>query len=324
LVLECRICIHTRPLPTITSSAGGNASFLLGPSPYLSLVDITASTGSNGMAGYVNSTRAFASVTQANLSAVLTNYRLVGVGYQVRNLMPPTTATGRLIIAKVPCTGPIPGPAILSSSVAQYGDGLVPLYCGINTGASTTGFPTDILELPDAQEFTLQDIISDAVQITLKPISPAAFDFSDTSNDIQINSAVSMVAGDAVVNATSLISTGYSSVSGEVVKGWDCALVTAFGFPASTVAFEVKYIYHFEGTPFTENTAGALTPGAQPTTHVNPMGHSKVLSAVLKQPSMKFVTSAVSSMADAYFGPGAGKLGGALGSTILSKLGITL
>jgi len=312
---------HAEGTIVIPSTSGGNASFLLGANPFTSMVDITSTVGVSGMAPYTaNNPHVFAAASQTNLSGVLTNWRVVGCGFQIRNLIPPTTATGRIICAKTPALGPIAGPNLLSNSALNMGNGIIPLYTGINTGASTTGFATDILELPDAQEFTIQDVISTAVQVNLKPLSPAAFDFYDTSNDQSVSSSWNLIAGDYLTSGTDAVSGFVDSVNGEIVRGWDCLLINANGLPASTNCFEIKYIYHFEGTPVLQSSAGAITPGIEPKVHVNPTGHALVLSKICAMPSMRVIGSAVSAMTDAYFGNGTANLA----RTVLSKLGITL
>jgi len=313
---------HAEGTVTIASNAGSIANLLLNWHPFASMVDMTgASVNSTGMSAYTNSTTTYAAVSQANLAAVLTNWRLVGAGFQIRNLQPPTTATGRLIAASIPTVGDMPGPANLSANIIpnRY---VASLITGIDTGAVNTGFASDILELPEADEITLQDIINEVFEIHLKPLSPDAFNFHSAQNYVATNTTQDLVGGAAFTVGTGVIASG-SADNANLTEcaGWDCVLINANGLPASTNnCFEIKYIYHFEGTPSLPSTQGTLVPGSNITKHVNPIGHMAVLQQALNSPGFKLCSKAVGMASEAYFG----KVPGALASLMMSKLGLTI
>lgn len=57
----------------------------------------------------------YTAVPREVLSDKLSNYRTVGVGYEIRNLINQTLCTGRVIGAKVPLINTIPGPTFLGN-----------------------------------------------------------------------------------------------------------------------------------------------------------------------------------------------------------------
>jgi len=81
------------------------------------------------------------------MTAVFSNYRVVGGGIQIRNLQPPTSATGRVIVAPVPLCGTVPGPSVLGIN-AMVNANAAFVIAGVQATSNTSGIPSDILELP--------------------------------------------------------------------------------------------------------------------------------------------------------------------------------
>lgn len=225
---------HAQGTITLSSNATGVSSVLLLPHPFLSLLDMTgASVNTAGMQQYTNTTVAYAATTQANLAGELTNFRVVGCGYKVRNLLPPTTATGRVIVAPIPVSGLFPGPSLLSSA-AGNNNNIAASAIGINTGSLTNGFGSDILELPAAEEFTVQDIIANSIHLNCQPVTPAAFDFHSALNFIGYNAADNLIGGNAYNIVAGTVVAGNDSLASENALGWDAYMFRAEGLPVST------------------------------------------------------------------------------------------
>lgn len=310
---------HTEGTITLVSNASGIASVLLTPQPYFSMVDVSGgSILETGMAPYVASTSCYAAVSLANLSSVLTNCRVVGGGFQVRNLMPPTTCTGRLILAPVPLSGVPPGPKLLGNQVAGVSK-VVDIAIGIAPPA--TGFASSILELPKAKELTMQDLIASTLEFTFHPITAKAFDFCATDDSTDYNSADSMIGNDALTNATGTIIGAHDSLaSSSIGLGFDSAAILFTGCPASTTIAEIKYVLHFEGTPsMPSSSTGTLAPAVTPKVIVRPAQHLNILGKVLSRDNVRLATGLAASVA------GGGVAGGAsfVARTALAKLGLS-
>jgi len=143
---------------TVSSDTTGMASVLLIAHPYLSMVNMnTGSTITTSMSRYSPSNTCYSAAPRAVLGDKLSNFRLVAVGYEIRNLLNQTACTGRLIGAKVPALNNIPGPDFLSNTAnsAVYNYRISDLVVAIDPGATTSGLPSSILTLPGALECTM-------------------------------------------------------------------------------------------------------------------------------------------------------------------------
>jgi len=318
------VTYHTKGTITCTSNATGVCSLVLSPNPLVSCVDMTGSTinaaaGNTGMAQFASSTTAYSAVSQVNLQNAFTSYRVVGVGIRMRNLIPPTTATGRIIIAPF-CVSGGPGPQVLSSqSVTNIV--ISELMGAPLVGSSTTsGLSSTILELPDAEEYTMQQLITNNVDCWSKPISPGAFTFHNTYNTTTLNGSLSLIDSGVVGTTSGLAFPGSSDLHGAAFfEGWQGMLIRAEGLPNSINCLEIEYIYHLEGTPaLPSTTAGQLVPTAGPVTNVNLAAFNAALSSVLGKPPIELVCEAITGS------PGAGKMGAQLITTMMAKLGMTI
>jgi len=276
---------HTQGTITVTSNGSGVASVLMTPYPFYSLVDCTQTSvtaGNTTMAAYASTNTVYAATTVANMGAVLSEYRVVAAGIKIRNLMPPTTATGRLLNAHTPCAGPVPGPTKLAN-IGISNSQMSLLMSGTSFGAATSGLPSSILQLPDSHEFTAQDIIASEYSFNYKPITPNAFRFRDCDQTVLTGG---IAFGDVAVSTSAPygnLSTALTvdNIETEDVDGWDNYQLRFEGGPASANVFEIEYIFHYEGSPLINTTAGNLFPTSRPVTHVDlPKFHSAVSRAL--------------------------------------------
>jgi hypothetical protein len=278
---------------TISSNANSVASVLLTANPLYSTVDMTGSsvtaTGQN-VAG--NSTTIYSAIAQGALQSALSNSRVVGVGYRIKNLIPPTTATGRVIFAAVPCVGDVPGwtstigQAVQNNAMCEKLTGITVGTLGVST---SLGLPSSILTSPDSQECTLQDIIATTVQAVVKPISPAAFEFHNTSPQTTISGGT--ISGTSVTYSVAGVEEYVDNSDMVAYRGWETILLRFEGVPASSVIAEIEYVFHIEGTPaFPTSGFGVLMPDAAPKTHININGHNQILSAALGKKCFSIAT----------------------------------
>jgi hypothetical protein len=315
------VTYHARGTMTIASSSSGVASLLLTPLPHLSTIDInTTAVNSSGQQGYFYNTSAYQAVTAANLSTNFSSYRVVGAGWKIRNLLPPTSATGRIIIAPAACAGSVPGPAFLNQTAVQNSKLSLDLI-GVTT--VTDGYSSDILESPGAAEYTIQDIITNSVTIVSKPLTPQAFSLVNTYTSSLTGNSI-YETGDAFVTvATGLVTSGENA--NDRVYGWEAFMLRAEGLPPSTTnCFEIQYVLHLEGIPAQVSGAGQMIPAATPVAHVNINGHNAVLSKMLSKPSIKFASDLAISGARGYASGGSSGAGLNVLSTLFAKLGMQL
>jgi len=312
---------HTEGTVTLQSNALGVASVLITPMPFNSMVDMTTSSVyTTGMTRYAAGSN-YAAVTQFQIGSKLSNYRLVGGGVELRNLLPPTTATGRVIAVNVPMSGSGPGiQALENFNVTNYISNAHISGIGQVAGSSSTdgtiGYSSSILSLPGAVEMTIQDLISSALAINFKPVSPRGFDIRNTKN-------INVIGQTAYADVRQVVGSAATTVADNIGTlepyGWDCILLKFEGLPASTVCADLKYILHFEGTPALDVTSGGLVADADNVPHVNVLGFYNVLDSVLASPSIKMIGSALASGIAGY---ASGGIGGAI-SSIMSKVGFT-
>jgi hypothetical protein len=281
------VTYRSRGTMVFSSDSSGVASATFFCNPLISCINNDGATVTGGMSQYANSPVVWAAATQSSLSGVLASYRCVGGGISIRSNLPPTTATGRFIISHVPVASPGIGTSVLNSaSIVVDAESACGFILGLDTGGTSNPWPADILELPDSQEFTVQDVISQSVECHFKPITPLAFGFCDAADNLRLNAAATYKAG-----ASSFLVSGGTAATydnpGEIdMRGWDAFLIRAEGLPVSTTAaFEVEYVYHYEGNPAMVTTAGALEPNTPPVACVNLPAFQSAISKGLTLPS---------------------------------------
>jgi len=314
---------HAEGTIIVQTNASGVASLMLVPHPTFSALDMTtASVSSSGMTQYTATPTAYAAITSNNLNAQLANFRTVGCGYEIRNLLPPTTATGRCIVTPVPVSGQLPGPNALSlSPLTNSYISTEVIGFGTPAAATTVGFASDLLALPLSQEVTMQDLISQELGFSARPIGPSAFDFRST-NAIQFSTTIGVVGGNNETIAISALDPNNSrdNINHETALGWNAFALRFEGCPANTIIAEIKYVLHIEGTPNLQFGSGIMAPGIGAVSHVNPKGHIDVLTKVLDTPFFQLATKAVGALGDKFLMPGYSSLQ----NSILAKLGFSV
>jgi hypothetical protein len=318
---------HAEGTMTVSSNGSGVASVLLTANPFIGSIDMTGNSlagATSGQVFYAASPTVGAAVTLANMQAVLASFRVVGVGFKIKNLMPPTTATGRVIVAPMMEVGQGPGPALLAG-VTITNQVVANTITGINTGSTTTGFPSDILELPGSEEYTVQDLIAGTCKFFLKPVTPDAFSFHNTNDTTSVSATVGLSGAVAYTIATgAVVNSGSDNFDLTDFKGWQSMAIRGEGFPNNTTLFEIKYVYHFEGTTALPSGSGALLPDAPSQPHINITGHQNVLSRILSKKNIGLVSEFTKNFAIGAASGGAAGGGMALLTTALAKLGVQM
>lgn len=268
---------HLTGVVKFTSSSAGLGSVVMLGDPLISLISVggTAAGGVQGGMTLLSGSPVLGATTPASLKALLTNYRVVGWGIELRNLVPPTAATGRVYVAKVPSVGQYPSWYDITAIIANAGTvtaaELVEAATGYWTGGTNNNLPSSILSLPEAQEYSLQELITGVLGVNGLPVDPRAFWFKPTTAAASFTTGTNdaIMLGGAVGQATvSLGGTPLDSFT-NTTNGFEAILIRFDGFPASTEAIEIKYVYHLEGTPvLTSVSAAPVQDNAEPSPHM--------------------------------------------------------
>lgn len=116
---------------------------------------------------------------------------------------------------------------------------------------NTAGIPATIITLPGALECTMQNLITNKVLVSTMPITPEAFNFHTCRilEPLSVGPLVfHMGAEEFDINGVVDTEPIDSADSGEI-KGLEGVLLRFEGLPLSTTCVEIKYVFHFEGTP---------------------------------------------------------------------------
>lgn len=285
---------HARGTITINSNSSGIASVILTANPLAATVDMTgASVGATGQFMY-NSPNVYAAVSQPILASGLSSCRVVGVGFGFKNLLPPTTATGRCIFAAVPQVGDMPGISTLNIPGGVTNNALCERLTGTSPGLTTAntalGVSSTILALPDAEECTIQDIIATQITAFLKPVAPSAFEFHNTNLANAVSSGYTNSTNATYVTGGSVIAT---ADNGDITnyRGFECLMLRLEGLPAAVQpVMEIEYCYHLEGSPIPSSSVGAMVPATPAAPHVDLNLFNNVLSMALNAPTFEIAS----------------------------------
>jgi len=313
---------HAEGTIGIDTNAAGIASVLINPHPYLTAVDMTTtSVGSTSMTRYsTNST--YAATPIASMKATLSNFRVVGLGIEIRNLLPPTTATGRVIVATVPVSGIAPGPNSLLNT-GPNNNTLLNIITGETSAVTsvTTGITSAILALPGALEYTVQDLITNKLSVQCRPCTPQAFEFRNALNETALTASRTMGQNETYITSTGVIDTTATDTIGTSdSRGFDAILLRFEGLPVSTTgSMEVKYILHYEGTPFVGSVPGMVATAPRKAV-VHPVGLNEILGKVFTARNIQIGSGIVGA------GMGGYSKGGPMGAltSMAAKLGLQL
>jgi len=291
--------IHqTNVIGTSNGSFTGSVIFL--PNPVLSMIDNTAfvtntvqavfSTPMNSYNFPIVGTRAnafFASCSVSDLQAKFSTYRVVSWGIKISNLQPELTATGRIMIAQLPCGDTIPSyPELAATTALAGGNGIF----GIGLDKLNSSL---VLELPTAVELTVGDFLRGDLSVSGMYTNSNFWTFKTTLNTN--SQTVSGFSGDSTSFNTATgvaLYSGYKDLT-RCVGGSGIVLYFE-GMPTNVSnLFQVETIYHIEGTPnFSSTTNNTLVPTSQ---NKSLVGTVAVVEAVMGKASkltncMKFIT----------------------------------
>lgn len=312
---------HYRNTGTISSSSGLVQGIFF-PCPYLSLFTTQGTSGSSayytGLQQLAGDKRCYAAaLVSGSLSSICSSYRVVGWGVRFRNLLPPTTATGYLTVCTLPMVGNLPGQNFLASN-ALASTGFVGHTLGMGLDGSGN-IPTNIIEIPDAQTVTVQDIITYGLVARGQPNSLSVFDFHNSSNGTSVGSSMTFgVDGEFNTSTGAIISA--DNFNAMTCNGWNAIVFRGDGLPAGVV-LEYELVYHLEVVPVPSSTDSSVPAADDARAAVvasSAESERPIISASSKP--VVFLAEAATTAASAVGGP----IGGFLARTLFSKLGLTM
>jgi len=235
----------------------------------------TKSISSSGMGQYTANPSMYGALfagTVNTLQQVVNSYRVVSWGIKISNLQAELSATGRIIVAVIPCTDEIPGLAILSNNSFGTTDmcyNIVGQYRSAVTSST-------LLNYPGAIELSVGDLLRGDLQISGTYVSPRYFDFKQ-SGDNSSYTATTFEADSILTNNTGGAVT--SSHKDPIRCTGGCAIVVyGEGLPASTNCFQVESIYHLECSPNLPQGTYTPVPSVMPTSLI---GTTEIVESAL-------------------------------------------
>lgn len=261
------ITAQSKGVQVISSDSNGTILGAIAPYPTLSYVAVSGGVTTSSMYQY-SGKPLYAATTFTNLSNLFSNYRVVSVGVRVRNLLAPLTATGRIIIAPYISSAPIPGPNFCNNGTVDGGF----IFSSI-TQTATSG--SNLLELPYAKEYSIQELIAGTVTWCSRPVSTESYHFHGTNNSA---AASNVYYAQSEVQANgSLVSQYSDGVDQFSPNNYTGLIIFAQGLPININALELEYVYHYEGTPAMGLTAGSVMPETSTPSPVDMYGMSNIL-----------------------------------------------
>jgi hypothetical protein len=257
---------HNHGTITLVSGNGvTSGSIALFPHPFLSYIDSSGGTycgsdyltGTNSQTYYTVNTGISGACTPSGLSAVLSEYRVVGAGWKLRVTMPELTRTGRVILAPIPGCRDLPGYNMMNAALISPGSGAdLRLMAGLGIGV---GGSASILALPGAFEISLSDMSTRDVQLRSKPTSALYSEFHTTVSIPSYNNTYTSSDSTGTSNLTGVVSFTDTEdlIDFSNLSGW---LIHFEGLPLSTVpVVDIEYILHYEGLPALNNSRSVPT-----------------------------------------------------------------
>jgi hypothetical protein len=291
---------------TVFSNGSGVASGIFLPHLYCSFINMcTDAAIGTSMSRFTNNTAFYSAVTRPVLADKLSNVRVICTGLEIRNLVPQTTCTGRIIIAKVPCLNNAPGYGVLESGAFPCQNfKAASIITGIEPANSLVGIPSSIITLPGAMECSLQNIITNKIALKTLPISPEAHNFhpTDQATFLGTNSSGNniYIGTDNTFNQTNGVLNNFFDYSEtNVVKGHEAVLFRGEGMPYNIPVFEIKYIFHIEGTPVID-AGSVLVPAQEKVSIADPVKFERVKASLINNDTIDVVSSILKAGSRAY------------------------
>jgi hypothetical protein len=242
-----------RCVQTINTGASGTFGVMVTPHPYLASSTFTGSQ-SGPLTIYTANNNA-AGLVPGALSGRLTNFRVVGFGVRIKNLLQPTAVTGKLIMACVPGQGNRCLTTKLYENEAMDLTVQSTNVGGVGLTSANGSIPSSILELPESCEVSVASMISRNIDLVYRPLTMRAMEFQATTGIGNTTAANAVGIADApywdvatgLVGDTAVTAGAHTLID---LAGFPVWYVSGVGLPVSTSnVIELEFIWHLEGVP---------------------------------------------------------------------------
>lgn len=244
---------------TLACDTSGDADFVwIGRPLHACAASSTAYIASSAFTPYAASTKCQYASTETTLQGVVSGYRMVGNGVRVKNLQPGQSATGKLIVARVPMSKLFFNPDMLKNDSISFAT-MLPKLCGIAVdGAGKV--PISIIELPDAQEYEVQELAGCHANLANMPCSGKAWDFCTTNTNMTTATGSQSLENVDIVSASGVVTTANNdSIDSASTDGWTCILMRFVGGPTSvTNVLDIDTSIHIEGIPIISTSSTGI------------------------------------------------------------------
>lgn len=309
--------MHVKGTLTLTSTAAGLFSAAILPNPHVSVAVVSGSSSFSGGTFASNADVGYM-IAPNTTKAILDDFRVVSFGIRIRNVQPPGTATGMLEIAQVPAGSAIPSFTILDGAAATNDQVYMNTFAnGILIAAS--GAFNSLLNLPDSDEYAVQELMANDIEVAGKICSAEHATFRNTNVDSSWSATQQIVSeGQVWTTSTGGLSGAATTNRPATMQmlGRTVILINGRGFPASTRSLDVEIVYHIEGTP-APVTGITWNSGSMPIAIIDPNAYHKVLSQMAHEPASRLVESTQAHKRGAV-----GRFTAGLGEGVRARLGL--
>jgi hypothetical protein len=262
---------HVCGFAAVGCSSGTGSGYMFTASPLVACYDFAGSMANIDMDSYTAAPTVYSALSEASLLTAYDSYRVVSVGYKIRNLLPSTATPVTVQMTVLPAVSHGVSPQILTVAGAGVIAGTSELATAVTGVVSSTvsRFGGAITTTPNFQRFTSQDVISNAVIVALRPTDPRAFEFRNTYNSAALGNilATTYVSDSVVENTDGSVGNSYASNPDTYTPaGFSvlCLDLINGGYTETNnpAVLEIEFIYHMEGIPkpvATSSSTGSST-----------------------------------------------------------------
>lgn len=290
-------------ITSTVSSSSGNFSLTFFPNPCLSAVNME--TGPvlswGGQGSFTISTSIRYVMTNVQLYDTFIEYRVVGGGLRVRNLMTPLNATGRLEVVQVPVTKP--GINYAAAETINIGADQVAEWC-LGKIPTSAGRFASFLSMPGADEYTADELMKNDLIIPFKVNGPDYYKFRSTVADERSANYLPSDTGQFIDSATGAVVTtsSYAAAGVTDASGMNAILLRGTGFPTTGSILEIEMILHIEGIPFTNSTTAIFAPAVAERKTPDPLAQQKLIAEACARPDSSLMSQVRAHAVDVFKG----------------------
>jgi len=275
---------------------GTSCSFLFSGQPFQTFMcggGSSAEFSTAALPKYTANPSLFYAATETAIRSQFTSYRVVSSGLRIRGLQPLMTATGRVVVARVPLNTQLPGPTLLENTSFTTSSLLLQNLIGIGLDADSGEIPLNILQLPEATEYTLGQLATNELCINNRICSSDAYRMHSTLDATTVSSSVAFgVTSNGSSAATTYAQT--ESLDTIMSAGQTAILVRCEGVSAGIDAaarlpiLDVEFMIHVEGVPTITNGSNAVFVPATLQAKPSVMSAQRIIAMASQAPFCSF------------------------------------